>query len=322
MNHGQTVYTLWLREIKRFQRNRSRLLGSMALPVLFLFVLGSGFGGSFRYRDDVSYMQFLGPGIIAMSLLFSSMFGGLSVLWDKQFGFLKEILVRAGEPAQHYGRSDARDRDDVHAQGVCLPGSTGGRRSDTLGRPRNCDGFPLHVPHFSLVCERRHSLCLPHDRSSWLPAHNEFPHHARLLSLRRTVSTRRAADVVADPHLCQSAHLRGGRDAFRAWRPVSTSARGELPSHHRLLGRDHVGRRVIVPQNVCVRRGRPQSRSAGGFARPYLHGRRRIGGRLKMSGASEREATGPCFGVSRLRRRYRAALSSVPSREGNRQWAR
>ncbi|MEJ2716707.1 MAG: ABC transporter permease [Deltaproteobacteria bacterium] len=93
MNHGQTVYTLWLRELKRFQRNRSRLLGSMALPVLFLLVLGSGFSGFFRYRHDVSYMQFLGPGIVAMSLLFSSMFGGLSVLWDKQFGFLKEILV-------------------------------------------------------------------------------------------------------------------------------------------------------------------------------------------------------------------------------------
>jgi ABC-2 type transport system permease protein len=79
--------------MKRFRRNRGKLLGSLALPVLFLFVLGSGFGGFFRYRSDVSYMQFIGPGIVAMSLLFSSMFGGLSVLWDKQFGFLKEILV-------------------------------------------------------------------------------------------------------------------------------------------------------------------------------------------------------------------------------------
>ena len=93
MNFCSTVYTLWLREIIRFKRNRSRLLGSMALPLLFLLVLGSGFGGFFRYREDVSYMQFIGPGIVAMTLLFSSMFGGLSVLWDKQFGFLKEILV-------------------------------------------------------------------------------------------------------------------------------------------------------------------------------------------------------------------------------------
>jgi len=65
----------------------------MALPVLFLVVLGSGFGGYFRYRNDVTYIQFIGPGIIGMTLLFSAMFGGLNVLWDKQFGFLKEILV-------------------------------------------------------------------------------------------------------------------------------------------------------------------------------------------------------------------------------------
>ncbi len=90
---SSTVYTLWLREMKKFARNRSRLIGSMALPVLFLVVLGSGFGGFFRYRQDVSYVQFIGPGIVGMTLLFSSMFGGLSVLWDRQFGFLKEILV-------------------------------------------------------------------------------------------------------------------------------------------------------------------------------------------------------------------------------------
>ncbi|MFC1835513.1 ABC transporter permease [Thermodesulfobacteriota bacterium] len=93
MNLAPTIYTLWLREMKRFRRNKGRLIGSLALPLLFLIVLGSGFGGFFRYRGDVSYVQFLGPGIIAMTLLFSSMFGGLAVLWDKQFGFLKEILV-------------------------------------------------------------------------------------------------------------------------------------------------------------------------------------------------------------------------------------
>lgn len=100
MNSGSTVYTLWLREIKRFQRNRSRLVGSLAMPLLFLCVLGSGFGGFFRYREDVSYVQFIGPGIVGMSLLFSSMFGGLNVLWDKQFGFLKEILVA---PVSRFG---------------------------------------------------------------------------------------------------------------------------------------------------------------------------------------------------------------------------
>jgi ABC-2 type transport system permease protein len=93
MTFAPTIYTLWLREMKRFKRNRSRLIGSMALPVVFLLILGSGFSGYFQYRRGVSYIEFIGPGIIGMQLLFSSMFGGLSVLWDKQFGFLKEILV-------------------------------------------------------------------------------------------------------------------------------------------------------------------------------------------------------------------------------------
>lgn len=93
MSAAGTVYTLWLREMKRFTRNKSRLVGSVAMPALFLTVLGSGFSGFFKYRSDVSYMGFIGPGIVAMSLLFSAMFGGMNVLWDKQFGFLKEILV-------------------------------------------------------------------------------------------------------------------------------------------------------------------------------------------------------------------------------------
>lgn len=93
MNFVSTIYTLWLREMKRFKRNRSRLIGSMAMPIAYLLILGTGFSGFFHYRNGVSYIQFIGPGIIGMQLLFSAMFGGLTVLWDKQFGFLKEILV-------------------------------------------------------------------------------------------------------------------------------------------------------------------------------------------------------------------------------------
>jgi len=65
----------------------------MAFPALFLVFMGTGFGGAFRYRGEISYAAFIGPGIVAMSLLFSSMFGGMNVMWDRQFGFLKEILV-------------------------------------------------------------------------------------------------------------------------------------------------------------------------------------------------------------------------------------
>jgi ABC-2 type transport system permease protein len=65
----------------------------MALPLIFFVILGSGFSGFFSYRGGISYIEFIGPGIIGMQLLFASIFGGMSVLWDRQFGFLKEILV-------------------------------------------------------------------------------------------------------------------------------------------------------------------------------------------------------------------------------------
>lgn len=100
MSLGTTMFTLWLRDMKRFKRNHGRIIGSMSAPVLFLVVLGTGFGRFFRYKPDVSYMEFLGPGIMGMSLLFSSTYAGMSILWDRQFGFLKEILVA---PVSRFG---------------------------------------------------------------------------------------------------------------------------------------------------------------------------------------------------------------------------
>lgn len=89
------IFILWLREMKRFFRAKSRVIGTMAMPLLFLVFLGFGFGkmnvpGISR---DMNYINFLVPGIIGMSLLFTSTFAGLSVLWDREFGFLKEIMV-------------------------------------------------------------------------------------------------------------------------------------------------------------------------------------------------------------------------------------
>jgi ABC-2 type transport system permease protein len=83
---------MWLRQMKRFIRSKSRIITSIVQPLFFLFILGSGFRvASFEGVDD--YMSFLAPGIIAMAILFSSMFTGISVLWDKQFGFMQEVLV-------------------------------------------------------------------------------------------------------------------------------------------------------------------------------------------------------------------------------------
>jgi len=93
--HWPAIYVLWLREMKRFLRAKSRIFGALAMPLFFLAFLGLGFRRMPipGIDESVNYINFLVPGILGMSLLFSSTFGGLSVLWDKEFGFLKEIMV-------------------------------------------------------------------------------------------------------------------------------------------------------------------------------------------------------------------------------------
>ena len=89
------IQVLWLREMKRFLRAKSRIFGALAMPLFFLAFLGMGFRRMPvpGVEGGVDYIRFLVPGILGMSLLFSSTFGGLSVMWDKEFGFLKEIMV-------------------------------------------------------------------------------------------------------------------------------------------------------------------------------------------------------------------------------------
>ncbi len=87
------VYVLWLRQLIRYWRTRSRIIGSLAQPVLFLVALGFGIGPIYSQAGAGDYIQFLAPGIIAMTVLFTSMFSGMEVIWDRQIGFLKETLV-------------------------------------------------------------------------------------------------------------------------------------------------------------------------------------------------------------------------------------
>ena len=87
------VYVLWLREMKRFLRARSRVVGVLIMPLFFLLGLGLGLGSLIHLSSGSSYLQFLAPGIIAMSLMSTAVSSGFSVIWDRQFGFLKEIMV-------------------------------------------------------------------------------------------------------------------------------------------------------------------------------------------------------------------------------------
>ncbi len=88
-----TIGILWLRQIKRYLRSRSRIVGSLGQPLLFLVALGFGLGPVYRRAGDGSYLQFLAPGIISMGILFTAIFTGMEIIWDRQFGFLKETLV-------------------------------------------------------------------------------------------------------------------------------------------------------------------------------------------------------------------------------------
>lgn len=87
------IYVLWLRDMKRFIRAKSRIIGMMMMPIFFLLGLGLGLGSLVHLTTGGSYFDFIVPGIIGMALLFTSIFTGSAVLWDRQFGFLKEILV-------------------------------------------------------------------------------------------------------------------------------------------------------------------------------------------------------------------------------------
>ncbi|MDP1551625.1 MAG: ABC transporter permease [Methanobacteriaceae archaeon] len=88
------IYTLWLRETKRFFRYRSRIITSVVTPLLWLIIFGTGLGSAVRFGNmPGGYEAFIYPGIIGQTVLFTSIFSGLSVIMDRQYGFLKEILV-------------------------------------------------------------------------------------------------------------------------------------------------------------------------------------------------------------------------------------
>jgi len=99
----RATYIIWYRDMLRFSRDRPRLVASLAQPLLYLAIFGTGLssalGGGAGFgvvaggTNPLSYTQFIYPGIIGMAVLFSAIFGAMSIIWDREFGFLKEVLV-------------------------------------------------------------------------------------------------------------------------------------------------------------------------------------------------------------------------------------
>ena len=87
------IYIMWLRELKRYFRSRAQIIVSLGQPALYLLALGYGFGPVFAKAGAGNYLEFMAPGVMGMTVLFSSVFSGMAMLWDRQFGFLKETLV-------------------------------------------------------------------------------------------------------------------------------------------------------------------------------------------------------------------------------------
>ena len=96
MNALRVIYAIWLREVKLFVREPIRLVGMVGQPLLYLLIVGQGIAGAMKMMSEssnVNYVLFIYPGIIGMSVLFTSIFAALSIIWDREFGFLKEVLV-------------------------------------------------------------------------------------------------------------------------------------------------------------------------------------------------------------------------------------
>jgi ABC-2 type transport system permease protein len=89
----RAIYILCVRQLKRYIRSPARIIGSLGQPILFLVALGFGFKAMFARAGGGDYLDFLSPGIISMAILFNAVFSGIEIIWDRQFGFLKETLV-------------------------------------------------------------------------------------------------------------------------------------------------------------------------------------------------------------------------------------
>jgi ABC-2 type transport system permease protein len=144
----RAIYILWLRELKRFTRSRAQIVASLGQPLLYLLALGFGLGPVFQEAGRGSYLQFVAPGVIGMSVLFSSIFSGIGLLWDRQFGFLKETLV-APVPRLHImigktlGGSTVAVLQGVLVLVICLIAGF---------RPAGVAALPLAFLFITLIC--------------------------------------------------------------------------------------------------------------------------------------------------------------------------
>ena len=145
MTELRGFYTLWLREVKRYLRDRTRIISSFVQPLLWLVIFGAGFGMRFALPGG-SYQQYLFPGIVGQTLLFTSMFMGISVIWDRDFGFLKEVLVAPVSRMTLFLGKMVGDSTDAVIQGIIVFAL-----GAVLGISIDPGGFLLSLPIMLLI---------------------------------------------------------------------------------------------------------------------------------------------------------------------------
>jgi hypothetical protein len=189
------IYILWLRELKRYTRSRAQMIASLGQPVLYLLALGFGMGPVYAQAGHGSYLQFLAPGVIGMTVLFSSIFSGMGLLWDRQFG-------------SHYGGTHAG-----RSYGGDLPGIAG---YDCLRhlRLQTCESGDGAAGHALCGLDRCGLRRAGYDDRvsaqgyAGLSDDYEFSGHADFFPLRRLVSTEQSAQGAGLDYGVRSTGLR------------------------------------------------------------------------------------------------------------------
>ncbi len=241
------IYSLWLREMIRFFRLKSRVVGSLAPPFFFLAILGMGFRSTMVVPEGVNYIDFLAPGIIGMTLLFSATFGGLSMLWDREFGFLREIMVAPVSRLSIVLGRTAGGVTTAVMQGVIIlvPGILMGLKITGLGGFSPISG--IHGPDSHHLQQLGPGLRIQDEGHVRLQPDNELHGLPRLPLIGGAISHREPTSLAQDPI------LPGSYDLWRG-RPPGVSGGGErLPPRAGPGGAGGLLRRIPGPGRLPIR---------------------------------------------------------------------
>ena len=249
------IYTIWLRNMKRFLRSKSRIVGSIAMPLFFLLFLGVGLNSVVQLPGlGENYIVFLIPGMVAMSVLFTSVFSGIQIIWDKQFGFLKETLVAPVSRLEIMSGQTLGGATTAVIQGsLILVLSVFGRvPADKSGwfsyRSR------IHGPDRYIIHRVWYRDCITDGRYDRFPAHHEFCRLPDIRLVRGTLSYQLIAGVDDTAYPARSPDLWGGRYPLRSYRCFADQSAGLWCGYRGFHPGDDHTRGIPVQENQDLKK--------------------------------------------------------------------